>query len=757
MGALESVLNTVLSGVAGLNEDFNRRQQHNDGEAAVTKALTTQAEKASQEGDWQWLHDNQQALQSRVHPDLLQSILSTATLNNARRYDAEVAEGGRPTIPLSPKNIYMRGAQQNYSIDNRPPEQAVLQANSGPVPSTNEGGAGPSFSGLQGVPNNEASLRGQQYGSLYTQPGQLQPPTAPAPMPEGADTPEDPALEGSLSLRDSIEQMKRVNAGLESVRNEYPAPTAQTPTVPTPTVAPTTDQPQEITLPSPRRPSSISLDFGGTKITKSAIQHTSEGITSSAVSQALAQGKSVEDAIQAVNNYNVEAAKKGLPGVAVDHAVISQAQTKQFHQLMMAEQQRLLQNGSMEPALAHQAAARYASQQLGGFVPTNFDGVVGYTPEERHTARVNQAMSFANMQLDGAMKAITASKQPGDITPNVLYDIVNQTPGLSLQDKHAVLVDSAQRLAQQLAPKLQASGAVTGPLAMVKAIQLAGSMTGGQVPDAWHKLVAGNPTEFGLSPQATELYLTGRYNIFKPGGMATLNAAAMDRTIQLDQLKSMSPEAAAASLDAMQQKQSTSQVLRAGGKTQRDLEVAQDAAKTTATVGARETEERRQSVKESMPMLKELTDAMHAVQDASKLKSFIPGTDANNALTLYEDKLESFKNAVAKGILGQSGNLTKNEQDDAKAALVGLWEARFKPAVAKQKVETLNRLLSKHYGQRIDLNALDPFNPDAPQPRVYGKDGKPAKSTESKSTEPSTPAKPPAGVRLYDNKGARVQ
>lgn len=732
MGALESVLNTVLSGVAGLNEDFNRRQKHDDGEAAVTKALTTQAEKASQEGDWQWLHDNQQALQSRVHPDLLQSILSTATLNNARRYDAEVAEGGRPTIPLSPKNIYMRGAQQSYAIDNRPPEQAVLQANSGPMNGEVGGFAQPGFptTGGGGTPPDPQTgvSHYQAPGFVGTQPTGISPDVTPADM--------------STAQPHPLESMQAT------------PPTTQP--LPTPPVAPTTKQLPEITLPAPRRPSSISLDFGGTKITKSAIQHTSEGITSSAVSQALAQGKSIDDAVQAVNNYNVEAAKKGLPGVAVDHAVINQAQTKQFHQLMMAEQQRLLQNGSMEPALAHQAAARYASQQLGGFVPTNFDNVVGYTPEERHTARVNQAMSFANMQLDGAMKAIAASKQPGDITPNVLYDIVNQTPGLSLQDKHAVLVDSAQRLAQQLAPKLQASGAVTGPLAMVKAIQLAGSMTGGQVPDAWHKLVAGNPTEFGLSPQATELYLTGRYNIFKPGGMATLNAAAMDRTVQLDQLKSMSPEAAAASLDALQQKQSTAQVLRAGGKTQRSLEVEQDAAKTTATVGARETEERRQSVKESMPMLKELTDAMHAVQNASKFKSFIPGTDANNALTLYEDKLESFKNAVAKGILGQSGNLTKNEQDDAKAALVGLWEARFKPDVAKAKIQTLNRLLSKHYGQRIDLNALDPFNPDAPQPRVFGDDAQEQTKEGRTSTAPTT-KKSRTDARVYDSNANRTK
>ena len=66
----------------------------------------------------------------------------------------------------------------------------------------------------------------------------------------------------------------------------------------------------------------------------------------------------------------------------------------------------------------------------------------------------------------------------------------------------------------------------------MKSMLLAASMTGGAVPHEWQQLVMGDPKSFGMSQAMVDKYLTGRYNIFEPGGYDRLNNAVADDAIQ---------------------------------------------------------------------------------------------------------------------------------------------------------------------------------------------------------------------------------
>ena len=127
----------ALGGAAEAVSGRQSRQRATDAaNAEANKYLHTEAQKAADAGDWQWMYDNEDALSQHIHPDVLNALVSKTKLNNARMYDAETADGGTPTIPLSPRNVYergqmagMRGQLPNYSIDNRPdPLQSVMQA-----------------------------------------------------------------------------------------------------------------------------------------------------------------------------------------------------------------------------------------------------------------------------------------------------------------------------------------------------------------------------------------------------------------------------------------------------------------------------------------------------------------------------------------------------------------------------------------------------------------------------------------------------
>lgn len=764
------MIDTLLRALGGAAEAVTNQQSRRRGQdaanAEASKFIHTEAQKAADAGDWQWMYDNEDALTQHIHPDVLNALVSKTKLNNARNYDAQTADGERPVIPLSPKNVLERGQMANingnmpfYNQTSRPTDATGQAA----VPSAAQAVA--QVAGNQGPYNGEVG--GFAQPGFPTSGGGGQAPDAQT----GVSSYQTPSMVGTHPR--GIEQ-DVVPADMSTARQPtMQAPVESAAPVPPPTQptssAPATQTPT-ITLPEPRRPQSMSIDIGSTKINRQAVEHTSEGLTASALAQAKQHGLPLDAAVSAITDYNIKAAKKGLPGIKVDQAQIQAHQTEQFHSLMATEQQRLLQSGALDPALAHQAAARYASQQLGGFTPPNFDTVVGYTPEERHTARLNHALSMADMQISGAMKVLAASKNPSELPADTLYDIVQQTQGLSPADKQGLLVDAAQRLAPKLAEKLVASGAATQETAPLLAARLAGHFTGGEVPTEWKKAVLSTPQTFGLSPAATQLYMSDpdRFNVFTAKGMQNLNNAERGNAIALDQLKSVDPEAAAAGLDILRQQQASSRTpeatisdaLRTAGQRNRGIVVEQEGRKTTETTRARETQERKEAVKASIPMLQDAVQAMRDAQRASQglggaAKAYIPGTDAYNASKLYTEKIDTYKNAIAKGLFAQSGNLTEKEQKDAAQAFADWWDARFKPDVAKKKVETLNRLMSKHYGKRIDLNAQDPFNPEAVQPRVYGKDGKQA--GKEPAAESTTPAKPPAGVRLYDKTGKRTQ
>jgi hypothetical protein len=528
-------------------------------------------------------------------------------------------------------------------------------------------------------------------------------------------------------------------------------PTAQ----PAPTIAPTTapynaDFPQHITAepiamaehkqyspdttastlqwPKLTRPGKPSLEGPfGTLPGKSDSQLTSGALTQTMLNQAARKNMSPAEFER---EYAEEAIKRKGDLPEIDHQQLTDYRDRYFGrrvQQITTEIQSTSAGQSMDPSLIQQSAVRAASREMGNYIPTRGGDAIGFTNEERHLSTVNQATAAAARELETAIRIVESGGKYKPDFGTSFADIIDNSPSLKPEEKSHI----KQQFTQQIATRIAAKSDPTDPFGRMKAMLTAASMTGGAVPHEWQQLVMGDPKSFGMSQGMVDKYLTGKFNIFEPGGYDRLANAVADDVIQgklVDRAIQDPTHAEVYANAATQMKQQpvagpgappAQSPLAGMGAATRSIDVQQREAESAAGVKGTKVEERRQVVESVAQPLSDLAKSMKRYMD-------IPLTnvgDSANAATLYSSQLKTMRSILAKGVLLQSGALNEQEQEAAMGALSGLIEAKSFPDVADEKIATLNRLMTKAFGKPVDLLADDPLNPQAAQSIKVDKQG----------------------------------
>lgn len=483
------MLNVLLSALGALGDQNQRQSAQAAADQEAGKELHKAAKSAADAGDWEWLTDNQDSLQRHLHPDILKSIVSTATRQNARLYDAETAEGGRATIPLSPRNVYERGqfgVEQGTvpTYDQRTPKplpgmpgqpdpmQAAIQA-------TSEGGQGPSFSGLQGIPNNETF--NSSYGPSGAPPSpQFLDQNNAVDQPRGADAP---------SLGGEIDQLAQLNSQLRGALDA--APGGQPPQAAPPQV---TGSP-ELQVPANRQPinqtRTIPTAIGNRTITKNLPGTTGKEVLASLISQGEQQGMHPQAILKTFNEENIRRLKAGEPALDLDEGAINAYRTRSWETLRAGIQRNLAQQG-MDPTMAFEQSAKMAFNQA-GYVPEQWMQVVKPDGSQVVGGAYQTVINQANEMLGQRLQAM--SEQQGKeatfrVNEPFLLQAVNSVPGLPPAERSRVLHELANTSHNAFLSAVQQSHPNLDPTQQnYYAMSLASKAVGGNVPEQWRNFV----------------------------------------------------------------------------------------------------------------------------------------------------------------------------------------------------------------------------------------------------------------------------
>ena len=515
-------------------------------------------------------------------------------------------------------------------------------------------------------------------------------------------------------------------------------PDATSPTTPTGLQWPKLTRPGHATVEGPL----------GTVPGKSESQLSSGTVTQTMLSQADRMNMSPAEFER---QYAEEAIKRKGDLPEIDHQQLTDYRDRYFGrrvQQITAEIQSTSAGQSMDPSLIQQSAVRAASREMGNYIPTRGGDAIGFTNEERHLSTVNQATAASARELETAIRIVESG---GKYKPNFgtsFADIIDNSPTLKPEEKSHI----KQQFAQQIATRIAAKSDPADPFGRMKAMLTAASMTGGAVPHEWQQLVMGDPKSFGMSQGMVDKYLTGKFNIFEPGGYDRLANAVADDVIQgklVDRAIQDPTHAEVYANAATQMRQQpvagpgappAQSPLAGMGAATRSIDVQQREAESAAGVKGTKVEERRQVVESVAQPLSDLAKSMKRYMD-------IPLThvgDSANAATLYSSQLKTMRSILAKGVLLQSGALNEQEQEAAMGALSGLIEAKSFPDVADEKIATLNRLMTKAFGKPVDLLADDPLNPQATPSLKFDRQGNPiGQPAPSQPAAPSVSPPPP--------------
>lgn len=511
--------------------------------------------------------------------------------------------------------------------------------------------------------------------------------------------------------------------------------------------SPTT--PTGLQWPKLTRPGHASIEGPlGTVPGKSESQLSSGTVTQTMLSQADRMNMSPAEFER---QYAEEAIKRKGDLPEIDHQQLTDYRDRYFGrrvQQITAEIQSTSAGQSMDPSLIQQSAVRAASREMGNYIPTRGGEAIGFTNEERHLSTVNQATAASARELETAIRiAESGGKYKPDFGTS-FADIIDNSPTLKPEEKTHI----KQQFAQQIATRIAAKSDPADPFSRMKAMLTAASMTGGAVPHEWQQLVMGDPKSFGMSQGMVDKYLTGKFNIFEPGGYDRLANAVADDVIQgklVDRAIQDPTHAEVYANAATQMRQQpvagpgappAQSPLAGMGAATRSIDVQQREAESAAGVKGTKVEERRQVVESVAQPLSDLAKSMKRYMD-------IPLTnvgDSANAAKLYSSQLKTMRSILAKGVLLQSGALNEQEQEAAMGALSGLIEAKSFPDVADEKIATLNRLMTKAFGKPVDLLADDPLNPQATPALKFDRQGNPiGQPAPSQPAAPSVSPPPP--------------
>ena len=511
----------------------------------------------------------------------------------------------------------------------------------------------------------------------------------------------------------------------------------------------TAPQPTGLQWPKLTRPGHASIEGPlGTVPGKGESQLSSSAVTQTMLSQAATLNMPPAEFERL---YQEEAIKRKGDLPELDHQQLTDYRDRYFGrrtQQITAEIQSTSAGQAMDPALIQQAAARAASREMGNYIPTKGGEAIGFTPEERHLSTVNQATGAAARELETAIRIQQAGGKYQPEFGTSFTDIIDNSPTLKPEEKSHI----KQQFAQQIATRIAAKADPNDPFGRMKAMLTAASMTGGAVPHEWQQLVMGDPKSFGMSQAMVDKYLTGKYNIFEPGGYDRLANAVADDATQgklFDRALHDPTHAEVYANAAERVKQqpmagpgapSTQSPLADMGAQTRAIDVQQREAESAAGVKGTKVEERRQVIESVAQPLSDLAKSMKRYMDIPLTNI----TDSSNAAKLYSSQLKTMRSILAKGVLLQSGALNEQEQEAAMGALSGLIEAKAFPDVADEKIATLNRLMTKAFGKPVDLLADDPLNPQAAPALKFDRQGNPiGQPSVSPPPPPPTPQPTP--------------
>lgn len=501
---MNQALTAILSGLAALNSNHTQARQQQSADQIAAQQLQKDAQAAAQSGDWQWLQDNQENLQQLLHPAILQSIHSTTHRQNQRLYDAQTAEGGPATIPLSPYNqTIMRMNRPMLGYD---PRQDMTAGGGNPMMSAIaavNGGGGEAPTALQGIPNNE--VMPPNYGSLYTQPGA---PQAPADTSVPTTTPRQPT--GDLGdetgmLADLNQQMR---TALDQVPSEQPPQAPAQPTVAPAQQEPPVQPPAELRVPSSRKPVNktqvIQTAIGNQTIHKNIPGITGKEVMASLLSQAEDRKMHPHAVLSAFNKENLRRLQAGEPELEMDEASYKGYQSRHWEQVRTQIQDQLMQRG-VPPDQAFAQAAQQAFMQT-GHVPEQWMQVVKPHPDQQAAGAYGSAIQQANDQLQqtlSGLKAPLGSVKPGELLKTVfdkpfLLQAIDRTTlppearTRALHElastSHSAYLNAVQQARPDLSPQQQ----------NYLAMSMASKSVGGNVPEQWRAFVEQDMEKLGL-------------------------------------------------------------------------------------------------------------------------------------------------------------------------------------------------------------------------------------------------------------------
>jgi hypothetical protein len=421
----------------------------------------------------------------------------------------------------------------------------------------------------------------------------------------------------------------------------------------------------------------------------------------------------------------------------LDHQQLIDYKDRYFGRMVQQKTRELAAAGITDPALLQQQAERIASGQMGNYIPSKGGGLIAFRPEEVQLSRINQATMNMNRELETAIRIVESGGKYAPDFGKSFTDIIDSDASMTPEQKQHIKLTATQNIAQRLIQKADP----TDPFGRMKAMMVAANMTGGAVPHEWQQMVMGDPKSFGFSQAMADEYLTGKYNIWEKDGYARLQNAVADKAIQgqlVDQAIK-TPEKAGPLMQAysdLSKGNTTQQALAGMGQAQLQQDVQQRRAESFAGVTGTKEAERIELVKQVSQPISEVSKALRRYMDMSYMSDPEGKTKAGK---LYKDVLVANRSVLAKGLTMQTGALNEQEQEAALSSLSQLIEANLAPDIANEKIQIINRTLSKNFGQPVDLLSDDPLNPQVQQALRFDRQGNPVGDTATRMARPAQP------------------
>lgn len=500
---MDPLAQIVLSSIAGLSGRQRQLQQGDTTQQQASAYLTKEAHTAAENGDWQWMSENEEHVRPLMHPAVWQALVSKTTLNNARNHAAQTADGERPVIPLSPRNIYEQGqlAATNgnipfYNMTSRPTDatgQAAMP-NAAQAVAHVAGGQGPYNGEVSGFaqPGFPTSGGGGQVPDAQTGVSNYQTPGIVGTHPRGIEQDVTPA-DMSTARQPEIQE---------------PPTTGQVDAVKAaPTELPT------LVIPPDRKPinksTTVHIAPGNTQTKHTTVTAmTGDELTASLLSQATEKGIPVAEAQRKFHENNVKREAEGKSPLKYDYTAHGHALESEWNTTRTNIQQMLVAQGANQHDAFTQSAVMASNKT--GFVPAQWMQVVKPTAEQVAAGAFHNVLQQTKARLDSFvnnLKPMLPSAKPSAVLNDLfsepfLLNAADSIPGVSLDPatRTTVLHSLANTAHNAFLNAVQQSGRPLSPAQQnYFALSMASKAVGGNVPEQWRAFVERDLDKLGLA------------------------------------------------------------------------------------------------------------------------------------------------------------------------------------------------------------------------------------------------------------------